>query len=106
MKNDIDLEELKAMIPSETVREYILKTNWTFTDRKKAGLLLNNTLPLLELSRRLRTLRDNTADEVLKEKLTQYLNFEERELQELKENGNRSISMSSKRDPLPIAIIM
>lgn len=89
MKNDVDPEELKAMIPSETVREYILKTDWTFTDREKAGLLLNNTLPLSELSLRLRTLRDNTADEVLKEKLAQYLNFEERELRELKENGNR-----------------
>ena len=89
MKNNVDLEELKAMIPSETLREYILKTNWTFTDREKAALLLHNSLPLSEEFTRLRNLCDNTADEVLKEKLTQYLNFEERELQELKENGNR-----------------
>lgn len=89
MKNNIDMEELKAMIPSETVREYILKTNWTFTDREKAGLLLHKPLPLSELFPRLRNLRDNTADEVLKEKLTQHLNAEERGLRELKENGGR-----------------
>lgn len=89
MKNNEDMEELKAMIPSETVREYILKTDWTFTDREKAGLLLNNVLPLSELFPRLRTLRDNTADEVLKEKLTRHLNAEERGLRELKENGGR-----------------
>lgn len=73
------------MTPSKIVREYILN----FTDREKAGLLLHNDIPLNELFCRLRTLRDNTADEVLKEKLTRYLNSEEQGLRELKENGDR-----------------
>lgn len=89
MKNDVDMEELKAMIPSETVRQYVLKTDWTFTDREKAGFLLHNDLPLNELFCRLRSLRDNTNDNVLKEKLTRYLNSEEQGLRELKENGDR-----------------
>lgn len=87
MKND-DMNELEAMIPSVTVREYVLKKGWDFTDREKASLLLHNDLLLNELFSRLRSLRDST-DDVLKEKLTHYLNSEERELQELKENGDR-----------------
>lgn len=88
MKND-DMKELEAMIPSVTVREYILKKGWIFTDREKSSLLLHNGLLWNELFCRLRNLRDNTGDDVLKEKLTQYLNSKERELQELKENGDR-----------------
>lgn len=89
MKNNVDIEELEAMIPSSTVREYVLESGWSFTDREKAGLLLNNDLPLNKLFCRLRSLRDNTSDIVLKEKLTQYLNSEEQGLRELKENGDR-----------------
>lgn len=89
MKNDVDMEELKAMIPSATVREYVLESGWSFTDREKAGLLLHNDLPLNEQFCRLRSLRDNTDDNVLKEKITRYLNSEEQGLRELKENSDR-----------------
>lgn len=88
MKND-DMKELEAMIPSATVREYVLEKGWHFTDREKTVLLLHNDLPMNELFCRLRNLRDGTDDDVLKEKLTQYLNSKKRELQEHKENGDR-----------------
>lgn len=89
MKNNVDIEELEAMIPSATVREYVLERGWNFTDREKAGLLLHNDIPLNELFCRLRSLRDSTDDDVLKEKLTRYLNSEEQGLRELRENGDR-----------------
>lgn len=45
---DMDVEELKAMIPSETVRKYVLETGYTFTDMQKAALLYHSNLVLRE----------------------------------------------------------
>lgn len=88
MKNDY-AEELEAMIPSETVRKYVMETGWTFTDREKAILLMMSDIPLKEQHARLRALRDNTEDSVLKERLTQYLDSEDKGIRELKENADR-----------------
>ena len=33
----MDIEELTSMIPSETVRNYVMESKWTFTDREKAA---------------------------------------------------------------------
>ena len=46
----MDIEELKAMIPSETVRQYVLDTGWTFTDMQRAALLYHSGLPSKEIS--------------------------------------------------------
>lgn len=40
----MDIEELNALIPSETVRQYVLDTGWTFTDVQKAALLYHSNL--------------------------------------------------------------
>lgn len=39
-------DELELLIPSETVREYVRETGWTFTDFQKAALLYHRGLPL------------------------------------------------------------
>lgn len=44
----MDIEELTAMIPSETVRNYVMESKWTFTDREKAALLYHSDLSLKE----------------------------------------------------------
>lgn len=35
----MDEKELEMLIPSKTVRDYIMETEWTFTDFQKAALL-------------------------------------------------------------------
>lgn len=82
--NDI----LEVMIPSETVRKYVLETGWTFTDKEKATLMYMryNDLPLQELHTCLRDLGDKTADEGLREQITAFLKSEERAIQAFKGN--------------------
>lgn len=86
----MDIEELKAMIPSETVRRYVLDTRWTFTDMQKAALLYHSSLPLEQRYSWLRALRDKAGDEALREQITEYLSCKEQGLQAFKENKDRS----------------
>lgn len=86
----MNIEELKAMIPSETVRNYVLETGWTFTDKEKAALLYHSELPLEQQQFFwLRNLRDKTEDEALREQLTEYLDREEQAIRAFKKNGDR-----------------
>lgn len=41
-------QELERMIPSKTVRDYVMETGWTFTDFQKASLLCHRGLLLKE----------------------------------------------------------
>lgn len=84
----MDNEELKAMIPSETVRQYILDTKWTFTDMQKAALLYHSPLPLEQQYSRLRALRDKTGNECLRKQITEYLDLKEQGFQAFRENGD------------------
>lgn len=84
---------LEAMIQSECMREYVIKTSWTFTDVQKATLLANGwvgNLPLEEQFRYLRILLDSTNDTELKSQITAYLDRMERHLRELKDNHDRN----------------
>lgn len=86
-------EELRLIIPSETVRSYVLETGWTFTDAQKATLLAHSwigDLPLEDQFSHLRTLRDSTSDSDLKVQITMYLDRMERHLRELHSNQDRS----------------
>ena len=74
----MDIEELTAMIPSETVRNYVMESGWTFTDRERAALLYHSDLSLKEQYSRLETLGDTTTDEGLQQQLTEYLEREKR----------------------------
>ena len=85
----MDIEELKAMIPSETVRNYVLETGWTFTDKEKAALLYHNNRLLREQQSYLRDLGNKTTDEELKEQIISHLRWEEQALQAFKENKDR-----------------
>lgn len=83
----MDIEELTAMIPSETVRNYVMESKWTFTDREKAALLYHSDLSLKEQYTRLGNLRDTTTDEGLQRQLTEYLEREKQAIQAFKENA-------------------
>ena len=85
-----DALDLDALIQSEAVREYVLKTGWTFTDAQRAALIVHGHLPLERRFWHLRILRDQTNDADLKEQLISYLDRTERDLRDFKENHNKS----------------
>lgn len=81
------LEELKAMIPSETVRQYVLDTGWMFTDMERAALIYNNrNLLLMQTNAWLRIIRDRTEDEALRKQITENLNEDEQAIRAFKSN--------------------
>lgn len=83
---------LEALIQSEYVREYVIKTGWTFTDDQKATLLANSwigNLPLEEQFYYLRVLRDSTNDTELKTQISSYLDRMERRCKRLKKEKSR-----------------
>lgn len=81
----MDLEELKAMIPSKSVRQYVLDTGLTFTDMEKAAMIYHNGDLLLEQKNAwLRTIRDRTEDEALREQITENLNWDEQAIRAFK----------------------
>lgn len=84
------IEELKALIPSEYVRNYALETGWTFTDSQKAVLLVNGDLTLKEQHSCLQALQENTSDQDLRKRIARYLNKEELKFQVFKENKNKA----------------
>ncbi len=84
-----DTEELELLIPSETVREYVRETEWTFTDFQKAALLYHRGLLLKDEYAFLQILGDRTTDQVLKGQIAEYLGELERGFQNFRQNGGR-----------------
>jgi len=72
----MDHDELETLVPSETVRRYILETGWTFTDMERAALLHHSDLPLEQKDSCLRDLQTRTEDEGLRKQLSEYLSQE------------------------------
>ena len=85
-----EIEELKALIPSECVRNYVLETGWTFTDLQKAVLLVNGNLTLKEQHSCLQTLQENTSDQDLRKRIAKYLNKEELKFRAFEENKDKA----------------
>jgi len=85
-----NINELEAMIPSETVRKYILETGWTFTDFQKAALIFHNVPPLEKQCSLLRDLRGKTEDTVLRDQITEYFDVEERAFEAFKKNDGKT----------------
>ena len=81
--------ELEAMIPSETVRKYVIETGYTFTDWQKAALFYHGTLTIQEQFLWLRKLSDSTSDTKLKSQITEYLSREEQAIAVFKNNKDR-----------------
>lgn len=85
----MDEKELEMLIPSKTVRDYILETEWTFTDFQKAALLCHRGLPLKDEYSYLRALGERTDDDVLREQITRYLEEIEKGFEAFRENNDR-----------------
>lgn len=71
-------EELEILIPSETVRKYVMETGWTFTDREKAALLYHENRQWKKKCALLQVLADKTDDEELREQITEWLEWHEK----------------------------
>lgn len=85
----METKELEILIPSETVRDYIAETGYTFTDWQKASLLYRQDQPFNAAREALYTLCDTTNDTALEYQLAQYLSREEKAFEMLKENPDR-----------------
>ena len=82
-------KELEILIPSKTVRDYVVETGWEFTDFQKASLLCHRELPLKEEYSYLKALGDCTADLTLRKQIAEYLGDMERGFQKFRENSGR-----------------
>lgn len=85
----MEKKELEALIPSETVRAYVMETGWSFTDREKAALLHHRDQPWKEECALLRALADQTDDGELREQIMAWLEWHEKALRLFQENNER-----------------
>lgn len=87
----MEIGELKILIPSETVRDYVVETGWIFTDREKAALLFrSNCMNDLPLEAYYLRLRDRTPDRELGAEITEYLECLGQSVQIFGENHGRN----------------
>ena len=85
----MDETELEILIPSKTVRDYIMETEWTFTDFQKAALLCHRGLLLKDEYSYLRALGERTDDGDLREQITRYLEEIKKGVEVFRENSGR-----------------
>lgn len=85
----MDREELELLIPSETVREHVLETGWTFTDFQKAALLCHRGLLVKDEYLHLKELGERTSDYDLQKQITEYLGRMEQGFLNFRENSDR-----------------
>ncbi len=85
----MEQDELEAMIPSGTVRQYVLETGWTFTDWQRATLLAHSWRPVEERLALLGRLSGQTSDEELHRQITAYVDWVEQVIRELQDNRDR-----------------
>lgn len=103
-----EIEELKALIPSEYVRNYVSESGWTFTDSQKAVLLANGDLTLKEQHSCLQVLQENTSDHGLRQRIARFLNREELKFQDFKENKDKAYIyiLMVKEEDIPYSSIL
>lgn len=82
-------KELEVLILSKTVRDYVLETDWTFTDFQKAALLCHRGLLLKDEYSFLKVLGERTDDDTLRKQIAEYLEEIEKGFEAFKENGDR-----------------
>ncbi len=85
----MEQDELEAIIPSETVRQYVLETGWTFTDWQRATLLAHSRRPVEDRIALLGRLSGQTADEELHRQIAVYVDWIEQIIRELQDNRDR-----------------
>ena len=85
----MEQDELEAMIPSGTVRQYVLETGWTFTDWQRATLLAHSWRPVEERLALLRRLREQASDEELCRQIAVYEDWIRQVMRELQDNRGR-----------------
>ena len=86
----IDHNELMAMIPSESIRKYVVDTGYIFSDWSKAALLYHNRA--IDYDTKdvfLRNIAENTGDEKLKKQILWYLDYTKKLLEQIRNNTAR-----------------
>lgn len=85
----MDIKELELLIPSKTVREYVIETGWTFTDKEKAALICHGHLLWKEEYALIKKLGEETKDAALREQINAWLKWNDDALKTFKENKDR-----------------
>lgn len=103
----MEQDELEAMIPSKTVRQYVLETGWTFTDWQRAALLAHSWHPVEDRLALLGRLSEQTADEELRRQISVYVDWIGQVIRELQDNRDRrciySLTLEEDCDDPPVA---
>lgn len=94
----MDHKELERLIPSETVREYVKETGWTFTDFQKASLLYNRGLLMKDEYTRLKELGERTSDYILQKQIADYLGGMEGAFRSFQESDRHCIYVLKVRE--------
>ena len=74
------------LIPSKDVREYIKETSRTFIDFEKAAIIFNLYLPFYQMQHELKTIAENTKDNVLKAQLVERIEMDIENIEAFKLN--------------------
>ena len=82
----ITTEELELIVPSESVRKYVVDTGYMFSDWQRAALLYHNDMCIRQRLQYLQVIQEETADETLKDQIRRYIWTEEERLRLFKQN--------------------
>lgn len=81
---ELDQKKLEILIPSEYVRNYIEETNWTFSDKEIAVLAYHSEMILKEKYNFLKSISENTSDQILAAQIENYLDDLRRQFEDFK----------------------
>lgn len=82
-----DSEFLKKLIPSKTMRDYILENGWVPTDFQLAALISHMNIPLEEKEAHWTAIAQQTEDQVLREQVEETLRRRKRAFDLFAEGG-------------------
>ncbi|MBC3804044.1 hypothetical protein GH808_06285 [Acetobacterium fimetarium] len=74
------------LIPSKDVRDFVVKTDWIFSDFEKAEIIYHMDLPYDEMKTELQKISDQTDDEMLKTQIIEHIERDQKCIQLFKEN--------------------
>lgn len=104
---ELDQKKLEILIPSEYVRNYIEETNWIFSDKEIAVLAYHSEMILKEKYNFLKSISENTSDQILAAQIENYLDDLRRQFEDFKiaskDDGRTNyiyiLYLDNKKDP-------
>lgn len=97
---NVSATKLHILIPSTTVREFVINTGYQFTDKQQAAMIYNQDFAYQDLHDLLMKIHDNTEDEMLKKEIRECIEFEENDVKQFRDNSeNKYIYLLKIYDP-------